>query len=59
MTARLRELVFNKESTDSIREQAKRDGMTALSEDALRKALSGLTSLEEVLRLTQREDLFS
>lgn len=49
MNNRLRELAFNKGSTDEIRAQAIRDGMHTLFMDGLRKVLDGWTTLEEVL----------
>ncbi len=49
MNGRLRELAFNKESTDNLRAQALRDGMNTLFMDGLRKVLEGITSLDEVL----------
>jgi type IV pilus assembly protein PilB len=49
MNSRLRELAFNKESTDNLRAQALRDGMSTLFMDGLRKVLDGITTLEEVL----------
>jgi type IV pilus assembly protein PilB len=49
LNTRLREIAFNKQSTDSIRTQALRDGMHTLFMDGLRKVLDGWTTLEEVL----------
>jgi type IV pilus assembly protein PilB len=49
LNTRIREITFNKESTDSIRAQALRDGMHTLFMDGLRKVLDGWTTLEEVL----------
>jgi len=49
LNSRLREMAFQKASTDSLREQARRDGMNTLLEDGLRKVLDGWTTLDEVL----------
>ena len=49
MNNRLREICFQKGTTDSIRDQARRDGMNTLLDDGLRKVLDGWTTLEEVL----------
>jgi len=49
MNNRLREMCFQKASTDTLREQARRDGMNTLLEDGLRKVLDGWTTLDEVL----------
>ncbi|OIP28327.1 type IV-A pilus assembly ATPase PilB [bacterium CG2_30_54_10] len=55
MSERLREIVLNGGSTDDIRRQAVEEGMLSLRESALRKALLGVTSLEEVMRVTMGE----
>lgn len=52
MSERLREIILNGGSTDDIRRQAIEEDMLSLRESALRKALTGTTSLEEVLRVT-------
>jgi len=49
MNSRLREMTFNKDTTDNIRAQALRDGMNTLFMDGLRKVLDSITTLEEVL----------
>ncbi len=55
MSERLRDIILNGGSTDDIRRQAIEEGMLSLRESALRKALTGLTSLEEVVRVTMGE----
>jgi len=55
MSERLRDIILNGGSTDDIRRQAIEEGMLSLRESALRKALTGMTSLEEVLRVTMGE----
>lgn len=49
MNSRLREMCFNKATTDALRDQARRDGMHTLLEDGLRKVLIGMTTLDEVM----------
>jgi type IV pilus assembly protein PilB len=49
MNSRLREMCFQKGTTDSLRDQARRDGMHTLLDDGLRKVLDGLTTLNEVM----------
>jgi len=49
MNSRLREMAFQRGSTDSLRDQARRDGMNTLLDDGLRKVLDGMTTLDEVL----------
>jgi type IV pilus assembly protein PilB len=57
MDNQLREMVFKVESQAKIREYARSHGMVTLMEDGIRKILTGLTSLEEILSLTHREDI--
>jgi type IV pilus assembly protein PilB len=52
MSERLRDIILNGGSTDDIRRQAIEEGMLSLRESALRKALTGITTLEEVVRVT-------
>ncbi|MBI5379758.1 MAG: Flp pilus assembly complex ATPase component TadA [Nitrospirae bacterium] len=55
MTEGIRRLVVGKASSAEIRQQAIREGMRTLREEGLRKALSGVTSVEEVLQVTLEE----
>ena len=55
MSERLRDIILNGGSTDDIRRQAVEEGMLSLRESAMRKALTGMTSLEEVVRVTMGE----
>lgn len=52
LTPRIRELVLGGVRESQLFEEAKKEGMVTLREDALRKAEAGVTSLEEVLRVT-------
>jgi type IV pilus assembly protein PilB len=47
----IRSLIMNRASAQDIKDQAVKDGMTTMVEDALIKAGSGLTSIEEILRV--------
>jgi len=51
MTSAIREMTFKGEPTQNIRRQAQMMGMKTLVQDALDKALVGITSIEEVLIL--------
>lgn len=51
MSNTLRELVMRGAPTHEIREQARREGMKTLQEDAMDKIKLGLTSFEEALRV--------
>ncbi|MBI2462788.1 MAG: Flp pilus assembly complex ATPase component TadA [Candidatus Spechtbacteria bacterium] len=47
----IKKLIMESASSDQIEEQAKKDGMLTMLEDGLMKAVQGITSIEEVLRV--------
>jgi type IV pilus assembly protein PilB len=51
----LKELVFERTSAAEIRRAARTLGMMTLRETGLHKVIAGITTLEEVLRITERE----
>ncbi|MBI3409458.1 MAG: type II/IV secretion system protein [Planctomycetes bacterium] len=51
MNGVMREMTFHREATQAIRRQARLLGMRTLLEDGVNKAVSGLTTLEEVLSI--------
>ncbi|MHB1421172.1 MAG: type II secretion system ATPase GspE [Bacillota bacterium] len=51
----LREIVMQKSSAEELREMAKNHGMISLRDDGVQKALKGLTSVEEVMRVAYSE----
>ena len=55
MTSKVRELSFQGASTLEIRKAAVRQGMTTLYDDGILKTLQGITTLEEVFRVSKRE----
>jgi len=55
MTSQIREMTFKGESTLNIRRMARKQGMRTLFEDGMVKALKGLTTIDEILRITQHE----
>jgi len=55
MTNQVREMSFKGESTMAIRKVARKQGMRTLFEDGVIKAIKGITTLEEVLRVTQHD----
>ncbi|MFI5460501.1 MAG: GspE/PulE family protein [Isosphaerales bacterium] len=57
MTPQVREMAFKGESTQNVRRLARKQGMRTLFEDGIIKAIRGITTLDEVLRITQREML--
>jgi len=51
MTDEMRELILAGGSSDEVEQLAVSQGMVTLRDDGLRKALDGMTSLEEILRI--------
>lgn len=48
----IKELILKEAGEYLVKEQARKEGMQTMREDALLKAVEGLTSVEEVLRMT-------
>ena len=57
MTNVIREMTFKGEPTQVIRKAARKQGMRTLFEDGMIKAMKGLTTIDEVLRITHQESL--
>jgi len=57
MTPQVREMAFKGESTQTVRKLARKQGMRTLFEDGIVKAIKGITTLDEVLRITQHDVL--
>ena len=55
MTENIRELVYNKESAGVIKKTAIESGMRTLRMDGAQKVLDGITTIAEVLRVTQSD----
>src|SRR4051794_35077165 len=55
MTSQIRDMTFKGEPTQNIRKMARKQGMRTLFEDGMIKALKGLTTIDEILRITQHE----
>ncbi|WP_165073964.1 GspE/PulE family protein [Paludisphaera rhizosphaerae] len=55
MSNTVREMAFKGESTMAIRKVARKQGMRTLFEDGVIKAIKGITTLDEVLRITQHD----
>jgi type IV pilus assembly protein PilB len=53
MSPTIKELVMDKANADRIGAQAIKEGMTIMIEDGLAKIVKGLTSIEEVLRVSK------
>ena len=52
LTSGVRELILSRAQEHLIKQQARKEGMRTLREDGLTQALKGLTTIEEVLRVT-------
>lgn len=55
VTDALRDLVQNRANAQSIRARAIQEGMTLLYDDGIRKVAAGITTIEEVVRVTTFE----
>lgn len=55
MTERIREMVYNKESAGAIKRAAIDEGLRTLRMDGAQKVLDGVTTIAEVLRVTQSD----
>ncbi|MBI3292062.1 MAG: type IV-A pilus assembly ATPase PilB [Elusimicrobia bacterium] len=56
MSDELREFVLQRASSHTIKQAARRAGMLTLREAAIRKVLSGVTTIEELLRVTAPDE---
>ncbi len=59
MNSELRDLAFNRAPTTKVRDAAMRAGMRSLLDDGKIKIANGVTTPEELLRITQAEGLVS
>lgn len=55
ITHEIRKMVEERRSLQEIRKEAQKEGMITLRQDALDKCYEGITTLEEVLRVTSEE----
>lgn len=53
ITKEMKDLIVKREDADVIGRKAQEEGMTTMFEDGLQKIISGLTTIEEVLRVTK------
>ncbi|MBB74839.1 MAG: pilus assembly protein PilB [Planctomycetaceae bacterium] len=56
VSSKIRELIFNNQSSVDIRKVAVKEGMQTLYLDGLEKAKEGVTTLEEVTRVAKRSE---
>ena len=57
MNNKIRKLISKKCDSETILAQAINNGLTTMFEDGLQKCLQGLTTIEEILRVTKTESL--
>ena len=55
MNTTLRDMAFKCVQSSEIRKVARQNGMFTLEEDGVRKAISGVTTLSEIIRITRQE----
>jgi type II secretory ATPase GspE/PulE/Tfp pilus assembly ATPase PilB-like protein len=53
VSEKIRELIMQHADADAIQKLAVTEGMTTMVEDGIRKILSGVTTVEEVMRVTR------
>ncbi|MDZ7619017.1 MAG: ATPase, T2SS/T4P/T4SS family [Patescibacteria group bacterium] len=56
MSSKIRELTFSESPTERLRQQAVTEGMRTLYWDGIDKAIRGVTTLDEVYRVSKRSD---
>ena len=52
VTETIKQLIISNTTSDAIEKRAKEEGMTTMLEDGIVKAVQGITTIEEVLRVT-------
>lgn len=55
VTPAIKEMIMKEATTEEIEKQAKKDGMLTMAEDGIFKAVQGITTIEEVLRVVTSE----
>ena len=56
LTSKVKELILAQAGEIKIKNMGRKEGMKTMREDALLKAMKGLTTLEEVLRVTALDE---
>ena len=52
MSETIKEMTVRQATSDEVEKQARKEGMTTMFEDGIIKAAQGITTLEEVMRVT-------
>ncbi|MBN1695664.1 Flp pilus assembly complex ATPase component TadA [candidate division WOR-3 bacterium] len=53
MSSNIRKMIIDGRTSDEVEEQARKEGMSSLRDEGIKKIIDGLTTLEEVARETQ------
>ncbi|MDO4585926.1 MAG: GspE/PulE family protein [Planctomycetia bacterium] len=56
MTGKIRQMIYQNETTSNIRRVARSEGMKVLFEDGIKKVLEGTTTIEEVMRVARLDE---
>ena len=57
LSPKVKDLILNRAGEFKIKEAGRKEGMVTMREDGLKKAIEGLTTLEEVLRVTNSDEI--
>lgn len=57
ISEKIKRLIIEKQDSDTIKKEAMIEGMSTMLDDGLQKATTGLTTIEEVLRVTKIESI--
>ncbi|MBI5746655.1 MAG: hypothetical protein HZA13_06620 [Nitrospirae bacterium] len=55
MDDELRQMIMERSDSSTIKNRAQKKGMKSLKEDGARKVIAGITTTEEVLRVTEED----
>jgi len=53
---KIHELIVNRAAMSFIKKEARKNGMKTLREDGIFKVIEGMTTIEEVIRVTQTDE---
>jgi len=53
---KIHELIVNRSPMSFIKKEARNNGMKTLREDGIFKVIEGMTTIEEVIRVTQTDE---
>ncbi len=56
LSPKIRELILSRAADNVLKQQSRKEGMVTLREDGIKKVAAGLTSLEEVLKVTTPDE---